>query len=177
MRTGAVRLRSFQAGDSSAVHRWFNDSRATQTLMERRDSFSPLAAREWVGRAMDQSGEDRKFAVCVHDREQPVGFTALYGLFRETPPELGILIGDRSAVAGVGRAAEGLTIAKAFEEFGAHKVYGRIPARNRAAKWIVESLGWEREAIMRRHLLRDGEEPDDCEIWGVLPEAFFRSHP
>lgn len=121
---------------------------------------------------MENSGEDRKFAVLVRGHEEPVGFTALYGLFRQTAPELGILIGDRTRAPDIGRLAEALTIAKAFEEFRAHKVYGRIPAHNRAAKWVVESLGWQREAVMRRHLLRDGRPPEDCEIWSVLPHEF-----
>jgi RimJ/RimL family protein N-acetyltransferase len=175
MKEQAVELRAFETRDSTAVHRWFTDPRATQMLMEQRESFSPVEAEKWTMRAMDQSADDRKFAICVVDCEEPVGFTALYGLFRETAPELGILIGEPTA-AGVGRAAEALTITKAFEEFGAHKVYGRIPARNRAAKWVVESLGWEREAIMRSHLLRAGQQPDDCEIWGVLPEDFYAAH-
>jgi RimJ/RimL family protein N-acetyltransferase len=166
-----VSLRPFAADDAAAVHRWFNNPRATQSLMEQRDSFSPADAQSWTNRAMDRSGEDRKFAVLVRGIEEPVGFTALYGLFRTTAPELGVLIGDPSS-SGIGRHAEALTIARAFGEFGAHRVYGRIPAGNRAAKWVVESLGWKREAIMRGHLLRGDRPPEDCEIWGVLPSEF-----
>jgi ribosomal-protein-alanine N-acetyltransferase len=168
----SVRLRPFQPGDADAVHRWFNNPRATRTLMEQRSSFSAEDAAGWTRRAMDSSGEDRKFAVLA-DREEPIGFTALYGLFRQTAPELGILLGDRSAVRGVGRLAEALTLERAFREFGAHRVYGRIPARNRAAKWVIESLGWQREAIMRGHLVVAGGEPEDLEVWGVLPDEFF----
>ena len=87
---------------------------------------------------MDDSGEDRKYAIVVEGYEEPVGFTALYGLFRQTAPELGALIGDDVRGKGVGRRAEALTIAKAFDEFGAHRVYGRIPARNEVAKKTVD---------------------------------------
>ncbi len=86
---------------------------------------------------MDDSGEDRKYAIVVEGYEEPVGFTALYGLFRQTAPELGALIGDDVRGKGVGRRAEALTLAKAFDEFGAHRVYGRIPARNEVAKKTV----------------------------------------
>ena len=86
---------------------------------------------------MDDSGEDRKYAIVVEGYDEPVGFTALYGLFRQTAPELGALIGDDVRGKGVGRRAEALTIAKAFDEFGAHRVYGRIPARNEVAKKTV----------------------------------------
>ena len=171
-----VSLRPFEPGDAAAVERWFNNPEATRTLMERRESFSEQDARAWVERAMDTSGEDRKYAILVEGRDEPVGFTALYGLFRQTAPELGALIGDDVRGAGVGRRAEAQTIAKAFDEFGAHRVYGRIPAFNEAAKRVVRSLGWQHEGTMRSHLRRDGELAD-CELWGVLPEEFRAAAP
>jgi RimJ/RimL family protein N-acetyltransferase len=167
-----VSIRPFRPDDAPAVHRWFNNPAATASLMEQRDSFSLEEAEAWVGRAMDDSGEDRKYAIEVEGRDEPVGFTALYGLFRQTAPELGALIGDEVRGAGVGRRAEALTLAKAFDEFGAHRVYGRIPARNEIAKRTVAGLGWKHEGTMRAHLRREGAPPDDCEIWGVLPDEF-----
>jgi RimJ/RimL family protein N-acetyltransferase len=166
-----VTLRRFEPDDWRAAHRWFNNPAATRTLMERRESFSEADARSWVERAMDDSGEDRKYAVVVEGHPEPVGFTALYGLFRQTAPELGALIGDDVRGMGVGRRAEALTIARAFDEFGAHRIYGRIPADNEAAKRVVASLGWKHEGTMRGHLRRDAE-LTDCEVWGVLPEEF-----
>ena len=167
----AVSLRPFASGDAAAVHRWFNNPEATATLMEQRSGFTESEAAAWVERAMGDSGEDRKYAIVVEGHAEPVGFTALYGLFRQTAPELGALIGDDVRGKGVGRRAEALTIAKAFDEFGAHRVYGRIPAHNEAAKRVVTSLGWRHEGTMRGHLSRDGQ-LSDCEIWGVLPEEF-----
>jgi len=166
-----VSLRGFQPSDAAAVHRWFNNREATATLMERRSEFSEEEAKRWVERGMDDSGEDRKYAIVVEGHTEPVGFTALYGLFRQTAPELGALIGDDVRGKGVGRRAEALTIAKAFDEFGAHRVYGRIPAHNEAAKRVVASLGWRHEGTLRGHLSRDGELAD-CEVWGVLPDEF-----
>ena len=46
------------------------------------------------------SGEDRKWAIEVEGIDEPVGFTALYGLFRQTAPELGALIGDDPGARG-----------------------------------------------------------------------------
>jgi RimJ/RimL family protein N-acetyltransferase len=166
-----VSLRAFQPADAVAVQRWFNNREATATLMEQRAEFSSSDAEGWVARAMDDSGEDRKYAIVVEGHEEPVGFTALYGLFRQTAPELGALIGDDVRGKGVGRRAEALTIAKAFDEFGAHRIYGRIPAYNEAAKRVVTSLGWKHEGTMRGHLRRDTGAAD-CEVWGVLPDEF-----
>jgi RimJ/RimL family protein N-acetyltransferase len=167
-----VSLRPFEESDAAAVHRWFNNPEATKTLMEQRDEFTREQAAAWTRRAMDDSGEDRKFAIVVEGYEEPVGFTALYGLFRQTAPELGALIGDDVRGKGVGRRAEALTIARAFDEYGAHRVYGRIPARNEVAKKTVAGLGWKHEGTMRAHLAREDGPPDDCEVWGVLPEEF-----
>jgi [ribosomal protein S5]-alanine N-acetyltransferase len=167
----AVSLREFEPGDAAAVHRWFNNREATSTLMEQRESFSEEQARAWVARTITSDGEDRKYAIVVEGQPEPVGFTALYGLGRQTAPELGALIGDDVRGKGVGRRAEALTIARAFDEFGAHRVYGRIPAHNEAAKRVVSSLGWRHEGTMRSHLRRDGQLAD-CEIWGVLPDEF-----
>jgi RimJ/RimL family protein N-acetyltransferase len=166
-----VSLRDFERDDAAAVHRWFNNERAIRTLMEERESFSEDDARTWVERAMDDSGEDRKYAIVVEGHDEPVGFTALYGLGRQLAPELGALIGDEVRGRGIGREAERLTIEKAFGEFGAHRVYGRIPAFNEPAKRAVASLGWRHEGTMRAHIKRGGE-LHDCELWGVLPDEF-----
>ena len=166
-----VSLRPFEPGDAQAVHRWFNNPDAIRTLMEQRDEFTLEQAEGWTQRALDESGEDRKYAIVVEGHAEPVGFTALYGLFRQTAPELGALIGDDVRGKGVGRRAEALTLRKAFDEFDAHRVYGRIPSDNVAAKRVVTSLGWRHEGTMRAHLRRpDG--PADLEVWGVLPDEF-----
>lgn len=166
-----VSLRRFEPGDAGAVHRWFNNERATKTLVVQRQSFSLAEAEEWVARAMDDSGEDRKYAILVGGHEEPVGFTALYGLSRETGPELGALIGDEVRRSGVGRRAEALTIARAFDEFGVHRVYGEIPAFNEAAKRTVRSLGWHYVETLEDHDERGGRS-FDLEIWAVDPDGF-----
>jgi RimJ/RimL family protein N-acetyltransferase len=166
-----VSLRGFEPGDAAAVHRWFNNPRATKTLVAQRQAFSPEEAARWVERAMDADGEDRKYAIVVAGHEDPVGFTALYGLSREGGPELGALIGDELRRGGVGRRAEALTIARAFDELGAERVYGEIPAFNEAAKRTVLSLGWHHVATLPDHDERDGKR-FDLEIWAVLPDDF-----
>jgi RimJ/RimL family protein N-acetyltransferase len=166
-----VSLRPFEAGDAAAVHRWFNNRVATSTLVVQRQSFTIEEAEDWVRRAMDASGDDRKYAILVEGHREPVGFTALYGLSREGGPELGAMIGDEARRGGIGRRAEALTIAKAVDELGAERVYGEIPAFNEAAKRTVRSLGWHHVETLPDHDERDGER-FDLEIWAVLPDDF-----
>jgi RimJ/RimL family protein N-acetyltransferase len=169
-----ISLRQFKREDADAVHRWFNSPAATANLLEHRDEFSEEDARRWVERAIEQAGdpdsEDRKWAIEVEGIDEAVGYTALYGLGRQTAPELGTIVGDeRVSGKGVGREAERLTNLKAFEEFGAHKVYGRIPATNEAAKKAVLYNGWKQEGVLRNHV-RHGDELIDVELWGGFRE-------
>jgi RimJ/RimL family protein N-acetyltransferase len=169
-----ISLREFTIEDADAVHRWFNSPAATANLLEHRDEFGEEDARRWVERAIEQAddpdSEDRKWAIEVEGIGEPVGYTALYGLRRQTAPELGAIVGDdRVRGMGVGREAERLTNLKAFEEFGAHKVYGRIPATNEAAKKAVIYNGWKQEGVLRNHV-RHGEELIDVELWGGFRE-------
>ena len=170
-----ISLRDFRPDDAEAVQRWFNSPAATANLLERREGeFTAEDARRWVQRAIEQAqdpaSEDRKWAVEVEGIDGAVGFTALYGLHRQTAPELGAIMGDeRVRGRGVGREAERLTNLKAFEEFGAHKVYGRIPAGNESARKAVIYNGWKQEGVLRRQV-RHGDELIDVELWGGFRE-------
>jgi ribosomal-protein-alanine N-acetyltransferase len=169
--TPRIELRDFGPADAQAVHRWFNDLETTASLLEQRETFSEEDARGWVERAMDTGGEDRKWAVTVEGADQPAGFVALYGLGRQTAPELGVLIADpEQRGRGVGREAIRLAVARAFEG-GAHRVYARILSGNEASRRAFESLGFRREGSMRAHVRR-GSALLDAEIWGLLPEDF-----
>jgi RimJ/RimL family protein N-acetyltransferase len=164
----AVSLREFRPEDAAAVERWFNDGRVTENMMEVRQSFSADEARGWVERARRTDGADRKWAVLLDDGSEPVGFTALYGIGGQLAPELGCVIADPTAWGkGVGREAERLTLSKAFDDLDAHRVYGRIPATNDAAKKVVTWLGWKHEGTMRDHIRRPDGTLIDCEVWGV----------
>jgi RimJ/RimL family protein N-acetyltransferase len=170
-----VTLRDFEPGDVSAVERWFNDGRVTENMMEIRQSFSPEEAGGWLERAMRAEGPDRKWAVLLDGGAEPVGFTALYGLGGQLAPELGCVIADPAAWGkGVGREAERLTLELAFGELGAHRVYGRIPATNEAAKHVVTWLGWTHEGTMRDHIRRPDGTLIDCEVWGVTAADWAR---
>ena len=164
----AVELRHFEPGDAAAVHRWFNDRGTTEGLLEQRESFSEREAADWVERALDNTGEDRKWAVVVDGADEASGFVALYGIGRQIAPELGVLIADPAARGrGVGRESIRTAAAMAFE-LGAHRVYARILSSNGASRRAFESVGFASEGVMRHHVRR-GDELLDVELWGLLP--------
>lgn len=151
------------------MHRWFNDRSATEGLLEQREGLSEREAADWVDRALETTGEDRKWAVVVDGADSASGFVALYGIGRQIAPELGVLIADPQVRGrGVGRVAIRLAAARAFE-LGAHRVYARILTRNDASRRAFESVGFAREGVMRNHVRR-GDELLDVEMWGLLPQ-------
>jgi ribosomal-protein-alanine N-acetyltransferase len=166
-----VTLRDFEPDDAEAVHRWFNDERVTADLVGSRDEFTLEDARGWVERAMDTS-RDRKWAITIDGSDRAVGFVALFGLERETGPELAVLVGDPEAWGkGVAREAERQACIHAFDDYSAHRIHAEIPATNVAAQKVVTFLGFQREGVMRRAIPR-GDGPVDNEVWGLLPEDF-----
>ena len=166
-----VTLRDFRPKDAPAVRRWFNDARVTADLVGRRESFCDGDAGAWVERAMDMS-RDRKWAILLDGAEEPVGFVALFGLDRQTGPELAVLVGDPGAWGrGVAREAERQACIHAFEDHGAHRIHAEIPATNAAAQKVVTFLGFKREGVMRRAIQREDDVVDN-EVWGLLPEEF-----
>jgi ribosomal-protein-alanine N-acetyltransferase len=166
-----VKLRDFRSADAEAVHRWFNDERVTADLVGRRESFTLDDASGWVERAMDTS-RDRKWAITIDGSDQAVGFVALFGLDRETGPELAVLVGDPEAWGkGVAREAERQACIHAFDDHAAHRIHAEIPATNAAAQKVVTHLGFQREGVMRRAIPRE-DGPVDNEVWGLLPEDF-----
>jgi RimJ/RimL family protein N-acetyltransferase len=166
-----VMLRDFRLDDAEAVHRWFNDERVTADLVGSRDSFALDDARSWVERAMDTS-RDRKWAITIDGADDAVGFVALFGLDRETGPELAVLVGDPAAWGkGVAREAERQACIHAFDDYSAHRIHAEIPATNKAAQKVVTFLGFQREGVMRKAILRE-DGPVDNEVWGLLPEDF-----
>jgi RimJ/RimL family protein N-acetyltransferase len=72
---------------------------------------------------------------------------------------------------GVGTDAQRLTIARAFDEFRAHRVLELILADNERARKVVERLGFRLEGIMRGHVRRGGRLLDVA-VYGLLPEDF-----
>jgi RimJ/RimL family protein N-acetyltransferase len=166
-----VKLRDFRPDDAEAVHGWFNDERVTADLVGSRDSFSLEDARGWVERAMDTS-RDRKWAITIDGSDRAVGFVALFGLDRETGPELAVLVGDPGAWGkGVAREAERQACIHAFDDYAAHRIHAEIPATNVAAQKVVTFLGFQREGVMRKAIPREDGAVDN-EVWGLLPDDF-----
>jgi RimJ/RimL family protein N-acetyltransferase len=81
------------------------------------------------------------------------------------------------AHAGHGYATEGaaLIVELAFSVMGAHRVSGRLDARNDSSARLLERLGMRREAHFRENEFVKGEWTDEL-VYAVLEDEWRRRH-
>lgn len=74
---------------------------------------------------------------------------------------------------GKGYATEGtrVLLRLAFEELGAHRVYGRLDARNTASARVLERLGMRREAHLVQNEIFKGEWSDEL-VYAMLEDEY-----
>jgi RimJ/RimL family protein N-acetyltransferase len=163
-----VWLTAISRADEEPVYGWFNNPAVIENLIERRPTFTRHDATQWVESAQRVDGPDRKWGIHLEGRTETIGFTGLYGIGRQTAPELAILIGEPTLWGqGIGPTAQRLTIDAAFSQFDAHRVTEMILARNDRARTLVEHLGFSFEGILHGHVRRDGAILDVA-VYGLI---------
>lgn len=75
--------------------------------------------------------------------------------------EVGYVFLPESAGRGYATEATAAMVALAFDELDAHRVCGRLDARNDASARLLERLGMRREALLRENEFVKGEWTDE----------------
>lgn len=172
IRTERLTLRALVEGDLDDHHRMVGDPRVVRYLYEDpldRDAarahlaprLSPVLPEEgaWMNLAVEHEGTylgevGVKLCSRVH-RQCEVGYVFL--------PE--------SAGHGYATEAAAAMVALAFTELDAHRVEGRIDARNTASARVLERLGMRREAHLRENEFVKGEWTDEG-IYAILEDEW-----
>jgi len=83
-------------------------------------------------------------------------------------PEIGFVIADRSARGkGYAKEAASLLVGYVFSRFPTHRVSAFTDIENTPAQHLLESLGFQREGVLRRSMFRGGTW-SDAVIYGIL---------
>ncbi|MBD3160848.1 MAG: GNAT family N-acetyltransferase, partial [Candidatus Eisenbacteria bacterium] len=80
---------------------------------------------------------------------------------RNRSAEIGYLIAPESRGKGLGREAVGLLLQFLFNGLGLNKVYAQTGAFNIPSIRLLETLGFQRDAVLREHHLYEGRLHDD----------------
>ncbi len=174
--TARLRLRPFAMTDCNEVHRYASDPEVTRYL-----SWGPntvAETREFVAgaieRAADPAGTDVELVIIDSARGEVVGGCGLLcrrPQYREY--EMGYCL--RKSVWGCGIATEATRALAAFgfSTLDAHRIFGLVDGENPGSGRVLETLGFQREGLLRRDSLKDGVWRDTL-IYGMLQDEWSK---
>ena len=170
-RTARLVLRVLVAADLADHHRLFsNPTRSCATSTTPRSTSTPPRPTCRGGCASGRPGEGewRNLAVeCGGHFIGEVGVTLASRAHRQC--EIGYVFDPRWHGHGYATQASAAMVDFAFAGLGAHRVVGRMDARNDASARVMERLGMRREAHLRENEYVKGEWTDEV-IYAVLED-------
>jgi RimJ/RimL family protein N-acetyltransferase len=171
-RTERLTLRALVAADLANHHRLFSnpdvvrylydaplDLNAAEAHLSRRLRSGPPGEGEWRNLAVECGG---RFI-------GEVGVTLASRAHRQC--EIGYVFDPAWHGHGYATEASAAMVDYAFEGLGAHRVVGRMDARNDASARVLERLGMRREAHLRQNEYVKGEWTDEV-VYAVLEDAW-----
>lgn len=152
-----VRLRPWRSGDQGALVALADDRRIWRNMTERfPHPYTRADADRWLAFNVDP-GRDRHLAIEVGgELAGGVGAMAGDGVRRATA-EFGYWLGHRFWGRGIA-SASARALADDLERSGAfERLEAGVFAWNPASMRVLERAGFEREAVLRRSVSKDGE--------------------
>ncbi len=118
------------------------------------------------GQGVPSEGEWRNFAVDVGGRlVGEVGFSLVSSQHRSA--EVGYMFDPMVNGNGFATEAVQVMVDVCSDLLQAHRVVGRVDARNRASASVLERLGFQQEALFRQNEFVKGEWTDEM-VYGLL---------
>jgi ribosomal-protein-serine acetyltransferase len=173
-----VELRPLEAGDAEAL---FAAIEASRKPLQRRLGWAAAVKTaadcgDFIGRgaAAREAKEELVYGVFERGKGELVGVVALQNL-RATPGLAGVSGWVRADKVLKGRGTEALRllVGRAFRSDGLLRLYARIDPLNRAARKVVQKLGFQYEGRLRREKRLNGRWIDQ-ECWGLLKSEWLK---
>jgi len=120
--------------------------------------------------------EREVFAIFLSGEHVHVGTVAItsYDQYNKVAT-YGLMIGEKSAqMMGVGAEASVLIIEYLFQYRGVRKISGKILAKNERSWRSSESIGFQREGVLRAQSILASGETDDQYVYGLLASEWGR---
>jgi len=150
LETERLAIRPFEAGDLEALQAIHGDPGVAQWLYNeprRLDEVQALLERKIAGAALVEEGDWLSGAATLRETGEVVGDLAMC-LVSEPHRcvEIGYIIDPAHAGQGFATEAAEALVGLAFDQFGMHRVIGRVEPRNAGSVRVLEKLGLRREA-------------------------------
>jgi RimJ/RimL family protein N-acetyltransferase len=150
LRTERLLIRPFEAGDLEAMQAIHGNPAVVQWLYN--EPRTPDEAREHlerkiVGAALVTEGDWLSAAATLPESGELVADLALQWLSEaHRCVEIGYIVNPAFAGRGYATEAAQALLRLSFDEFGMHRVIGRVEPRNLGSVRVLEKLGMRREA-------------------------------
>ncbi len=173
LHTARLTLRAYVPSDAPALARLCNDLDVVRWTASHPFPYELHHAQEFI----DQRQADflaGKSTVFAGVRTTDAVLLGSAGLRREGDhqrAELGYMLGREHWRQGYATEAAAGVLRYAFENLRLARVYASAYAGNPASIRVLEKLGFTREGVQRRHVLRLGEW-HDVVLFGMLREEF-----
>jgi RimJ/RimL family protein N-acetyltransferase len=124
--------------------------------------------------ALEKDGDSLTFAVTLPQTGRLIGDVQLNLVSREhRQGEIGYIFDPGHGGHGYATEAAETMLRAGFEEFGLHRVVGRLDGRNTASARLLERLGMRREAHFVQNEIVKGEWTDEL-VYAMLAEEWAR---
>lgn len=143
----AIILDSFQSADAKILNKIQNQSQDRKLAMAFSLPVSDCSTEEWLQMRLKKL---EKFPSNVYwalrdEQKTLLGYSVLYNIdYINSNAEIGVYLADGRR-SGLGTQALTLTLVKAFDDLGLHKVLARVVDSNVAAVRLFERLGFKQE--------------------------------
>jgi RimJ/RimL family protein N-acetyltransferase len=171
--TARLILRPYVAGDLDALYDIQSRPEVTRYLMY--DTRDRDQVREILQARIRSDGPERDavdLAVVLPDSGTLIGDVAL---FLRNPEhrqgEIGYVFHPDYGGRGYATEAARVLLGLGFDDYGLHRIFGRIDARNTASARVLERLGMRREAHFVENEIVKGEWSDEV-VYAMLEDEW-----
>jgi [ribosomal protein S5]-alanine N-acetyltransferase len=157
LRSSVCIVRSYRPDDAASIARHGNNRRIWENLRDRfPHPFTEANGAEYIARVLKDE-KQTSFAIDVGG-EAVGGITLHIGTdIERIGAEMGYWIGEELWGRGIATAAIRLVTNYAFSHFGLVRVFAIPFTSNVGSCRALEKAGYEREGLMRRSALKDGQ--------------------
>ena len=163
---GQYKLREWQANDEPSIVKYANNRKVWRNLDDIfPHPYTAKDARSWINHCHET--KDIQFAIT--NKAEPIG-----GIGLELQPDIhrlsarvGYWLGEPFWGRGIASDALGTLVRHAFSSTDLVRLYTIVFEWNPASCRVLEKNGFQREAVMRRSVLKDGE-LIDCFFYALL---------
>ena len=167
--TKRLLLRPVRADDAAAIYPYRSREDVCRYLLHPPQTMDDVHAFI-ASRRSDLTDEDQGLTVAAVERDTGafVGDIVLIWRSREhRAGEIGYVLNPDFQGRGYATEASAALLRLGFDDFGLHRIFGRLDARNAASARVLERLGMRREAHFVQNEFIKGEWTDEV-VYAVL---------